>query len=242
MIGPWPKKVETMEPPQNRRFYGKMECLSLWPTYIGEKGRTLGKTNGIKATCYWEHPWGTHWEPRQDIGNPFGKFFRKTSSCQKFPHFVRKMDNNENIFKEITRVKLTKDIGMNIKTLSTRECLSLHKHAFGCKLEYSGLNCMFNVTSVAYVVGPSVNWLPNYFFLQKYLFDNLIEFSMTKILDFNFSRMLGLNISKSPSLNLTHQDISNNVNSAPKFFYNYNFLFKKKLREKVVQYSIASPL
>jgi hypothetical protein len=37
------KKVETMEPPQNRRLYGKMECLSLWPTYIGEKGRNFGQ-------------------------------------------------------------------------------------------------------------------------------------------------------------------------------------------------------
>jgi len=81
---------------------------------------------------------------------------------------------------------------------------------------------MFSVTSVAYVVGPSVNWLPNYFFLQKYLFGNLIEFSMTKILNFNFSRMLGQNISKLSSLNPTHWDLSNNVNSAPKFFYNYN--------------------
>jgi hypothetical protein len=54
------KKVETMEAPQNRKFYGKMECLPLWPTYLGEKGRTLGKTYGIKARCYWEHPWGTH--------------------------------------------------------------------------------------------------------------------------------------------------------------------------------------
>jgi len=40
-----------------------MECLPLWPTYIDEKGRTLGKTYGIKARCNWEHPWGTHWEP-----------------------------------------------------------------------------------------------------------------------------------------------------------------------------------
>jgi len=42
----WPiaKKNETMEAPQNRRFYGKMEYLHLWPTYIGEKGRTLGQT------------------------------------------------------------------------------------------------------------------------------------------------------------------------------------------------------
>jgi hypothetical protein len=60
------KKVETMEAPQNRRFYGKMECLPLWPAYIGEKGRTLSKAYAIKVRCYWEHPWGTHWEP---IGN-----------------------------------------------------------------------------------------------------------------------------------------------------------------------------
>ncbi len=58
-----------MEAPQNRTFYGKLECLSLWPTYIGEKGRTLGKTYGIKARCYWEHPWGTRWEPQEHIGN-----------------------------------------------------------------------------------------------------------------------------------------------------------------------------
>jgi hypothetical protein len=51
-----------MEVPQNKRFYGNMECLPLWPTYIGEKGRTLGKTYGIKGRSYWEHPWGTHWE------------------------------------------------------------------------------------------------------------------------------------------------------------------------------------
>jgi hypothetical protein len=52
-----------MEAPQNGRFFGKMKCLALWPTYIGEKGRTLGKTYGITVRCYWEHPWGTHWEP-----------------------------------------------------------------------------------------------------------------------------------------------------------------------------------
>jgi hypothetical protein len=70
----WPiaKKIETTEAPQIRRFYGKMECLPLWPTYIGEKGRTLGKINGIKARCYWEHPWGTHWEPKEHIGNLMG--------------------------------------------------------------------------------------------------------------------------------------------------------------------------
>jgi hypothetical protein len=53
-----------MEAPQNRRFYGKMECLPLWPTYIGENGRTLGKTYGIKARCYRE--------PREHIGNLIG--------------------------------------------------------------------------------------------------------------------------------------------------------------------------
>jgi hypothetical protein len=48
-----------MESPQNRRFYGKTECLSLWRTFIGQKGRTLDKKYGITAGCYWEHPWGT---------------------------------------------------------------------------------------------------------------------------------------------------------------------------------------
>jgi hypothetical protein len=52
------KRVETMEAPQNRNFYSTIECLALWPRYIGEKGRTLGKTYGIKARCYWEHPVG----------------------------------------------------------------------------------------------------------------------------------------------------------------------------------------
>ncbi len=61
-----------MEVPQNRSFYGKVECLLFWPTYIGEKGKTLGKTYGIKVRCYWEHPWGTHWEPKEYIGNLMG--------------------------------------------------------------------------------------------------------------------------------------------------------------------------
>jgi hypothetical protein len=66
------KKIKTMEAPENRRFHGKMECLPLWPTYIGEKGRTLGNTYGIKVRCYWEHPWGTHWEPTEHIRNLMG--------------------------------------------------------------------------------------------------------------------------------------------------------------------------
>ncbi len=49
----------------SRNIEDSMEHLPLWCTYIGEKGRTLGKTYGIKARCYWEHPCGTHWEPRE---------------------------------------------------------------------------------------------------------------------------------------------------------------------------------
>jgi hypothetical protein len=58
-----------MEAPQNRRFHGKVDCLPLRPTYISEKGRTLGKIYGIKARCYKEHPRGTHLE---HIGNLMG--------------------------------------------------------------------------------------------------------------------------------------------------------------------------
>jgi len=57
-----------------------MVGLFLWPTHIGEKGRTLGKTYGVTARCYREHPWasrehignlmGTHWElEREHVGN-----------------------------------------------------------------------------------------------------------------------------------------------------------------------------
>jgi hypothetical protein len=49
-----------------------MECFPIWPTYIGEKGRTLGKTHGIKAKCYLVHLWGTHWEPKELIKNLMG--------------------------------------------------------------------------------------------------------------------------------------------------------------------------
>jgi len=68
--------MESMEAPQNRWFYGKMECHPLWPTYIGEKGRTFGKTYGIEVSCYWEHLWNlwnmlrTWWE---HIGNKLKK-------------------------------------------------------------------------------------------------------------------------------------------------------------------------
>jgi hypothetical protein len=39
----------------------------LRPTYIGEKGSTLGKTYGIQVRCCWEHLWGTHWEPHGNL-------------------------------------------------------------------------------------------------------------------------------------------------------------------------------
>jgi hypothetical protein len=53
------------------------------PTYTGEKGRTLGKTYGIKARCYWEHPWGTHWEPREPIGNLNGTCWEQRKNEKK---------------------------------------------------------------------------------------------------------------------------------------------------------------
>jgi len=57
------KLVDSME---------RLQCSPLWPIYIGEKGRTLGKTCGIKVRCYWEHPGGTHWKPREHIENLMG--------------------------------------------------------------------------------------------------------------------------------------------------------------------------
>jgi hypothetical protein len=38
-----------------------LQCLYLGLNYIGEKGRTLGKTYGIKARYYWE--------PKEHVGN-----------------------------------------------------------------------------------------------------------------------------------------------------------------------------
>jgi len=44
------------------------------------KRRTLGKTYGIKARCYWEHPWGTQWE---HIGNLMGTHWQLEGSKGK---------------------------------------------------------------------------------------------------------------------------------------------------------------
>jgi len=85
LIDPWLKKVEITEAPHNRRFHGKMKCISLWPNYIGEKGRTLGKTYGIKARCYWVHPWGTHWELKEHIGNLKGTCWEQMKKKQSLP-------------------------------------------------------------------------------------------------------------------------------------------------------------
>jgi hypothetical protein len=41
-----------MEAPQNRKFYGKMECLPFKPTYIGDKGV---KTNVTWPFCIGRH-------------------------------------------------------------------------------------------------------------------------------------------------------------------------------------------
>jgi len=43
-IGKKKKRLKLHSLPQNRRFYGETEGLPPWPTYIGEQGRTLGKT------------------------------------------------------------------------------------------------------------------------------------------------------------------------------------------------------
>jgi hypothetical protein len=47
LIGPSQKKVETMEPPQNRRFYGKMECLPFDPPIWVRKGEVWAKHMGL---------------------------------------------------------------------------------------------------------------------------------------------------------------------------------------------------
>ncbi len=54
LIGPLQKKVETMEAPQNKRFYGKMQCHqwtylgpNWWPCYAGAYN---GHEFGLKLT------------------------------------------------------------------------------------------------------------------------------------------------------------------------------------------------
>jgi len=55
-----------METPQNRKFYWKIKCLPLWPTYIGEKGRTSrAKHMGIMRGAIGN-------TPGENIGNSLG--------------------------------------------------------------------------------------------------------------------------------------------------------------------------
>jgi hypothetical protein len=68
LIGPSQKKVEIMEAPQNRIFYGKLKCVPLWPTYIGEKGRIWAKHMGLKRGAI-ENTLGEH---VGNIGNTLG--------------------------------------------------------------------------------------------------------------------------------------------------------------------------
>jgi hypothetical protein len=81
LIGPSHKKVETAKASQNKRFYGKMVCLSLWPTYIGEKGRTLGKTYGIKQGAIGN----THEEHIGNLGNMKGTYWEQRKNEKKNP-------------------------------------------------------------------------------------------------------------------------------------------------------------
>jgi hypothetical protein len=78
-------KVEIMEAPQNRIFYGKMECFPSRPTYIGEKGRTLGITYVVKARCYLEHPWETHWEPIENLKGTCWEQRKNEKNSPPFP-------------------------------------------------------------------------------------------------------------------------------------------------------------
>jgi hypothetical protein len=36
------------------------------------RGGLWAKHRGLKARYYWEHPWGTHWELKEHIGNMMG--------------------------------------------------------------------------------------------------------------------------------------------------------------------------
>jgi hypothetical protein len=54
-----------------------------WPTSIGEKGRTLGKTYSIKVRCYWEQALGTHWEPREHNENLMGTCWEQRKNWKK---------------------------------------------------------------------------------------------------------------------------------------------------------------
>lgn len=77
------KTVATLQAPQNRSFYWKMECqifylfiicaTQLWGSYTWEISITLGWPCPTKVWCYWEHleePFenliGTRWEQQNN--------------------------------------------------------------------------------------------------------------------------------------------------------------------------------
>jgi hypothetical protein len=103
LIGPSKKKLTLWRLPQNKRFYWKMEYLPLWPTYIGEKGRTLGKIYGIKWGAIGKtlgenvgnfgNLMGTHWELEGNIEGTCWETkvkWKKTSSHPLHPKLKRK--------------------------------------------------------------------------------------------------------------------------------------------------------
>jgi hypothetical protein len=84
------KKLKLWRLAHYRKFYGKMECLPLWPTYIGVKGRTLRQ---IIMRCYSEHPWGTHWKLREHIENLLGTHWEVEKTLKK--HVGNKRKNEK---------------------------------------------------------------------------------------------------------------------------------------------------
>ncbi len=71
-----------MEAPQNTKFYGKMECFPHLAHLLTlneqnkvnlEGGGLWAKHMGLKGGCYWEHPWGTYWEPDENLKRNKGK-------------------------------------------------------------------------------------------------------------------------------------------------------------------------
>ncbi len=55
-----------------------------------EGGRTLGQTYGIEARCYWEHPWGTHWEYWEHSGNLKGTLWEQGNVHTHLTNFQSK--------------------------------------------------------------------------------------------------------------------------------------------------------
>ncbi len=103
MISPLQKK-KLWRLPKLNFFMERWSASPFWPTYTGEKGRTLGKTYGINARCYWEHPWGTHWELVGNKGKnipPHPKLKRKKNHLAlcvhvKPPHWLHKISIFQN--------------------------------------------------------------------------------------------------------------------------------------------------